>query len=360
MRLWLVTERNHYRLLGCFTCSVNNLTILISMERPSRNKKTVNYSEFQEAADDDDFTSVKVPPTKKARKSVREPEQEKKAESKTITTTSQEASPLQTKPRLSVDEKMYERNLEAALQLSIIASAAVAEISVFISPPPLRGANENQPPPELDMKAPSPSLSNCSVNASLLGLDKITDEVGSHSTPSRQRKAASKAAEQQKRILSDGRDSGAENEGDEDYQPTCTPDADSESEGESEEEEFTITKSRSVKKGGSKKQTASRAASSGSERKPRKAAEAKAGPAKTPTACHAAAPSRPASVPNISKPAEPISPAGGRLPKWNPPGQIGHSPTITSKPGGKSPGQGLRLGLSRLARVKPLHPSLAH
>lgn len=36
MQLWLVTERNNYRLLGCFTCSVNNLTILISMERPSR------------------------------------------------------------------------------------------------------------------------------------------------------------------------------------------------------------------------------------------------------------------------------------------------------------------------------------
>ncbi|XP_048865704.1 RAD51-associated protein 1 isoform X2 [Brienomyrus brachyistius] len=327
------------------------------MERPSRNKKTVNYSEFQQDADDDDFTSVKVPPTKKPRKSVGEPEREKKAESKTITTTSQGANSQQTAPksRLSVDEKMYERNLEAALQLSMIASAAAAEIPV----------NENQPPPELDAKALSPLLSNCSVDPSFLGLDKITDEVGSHSTPSRQRKAASKAAEQQKRILSAGRDSGAENEGDEDYQPTCTPDADSDSDedfaedGESEEEEFTITKSRSVKKGGSKKQTASRAGGSGSEGKPRKAAKAKAQPAKTPTVCRAAAPSRPASVPNISKHAVPISPAGGRLAKWNPPGQIGRSPTITSKPQGKSPVQGLRLGLSRLARVKPLHPSLA-
>lgn len=40
-------------------------------------------------------------------------------------------------------------------------------------------------------------------------------------------------------------------------------------------------------------------------------------------------------------------------------GQIGRSPTSSTGPAVKSPGQGLRLGLSRLVRVKPLHPSVA-
>lgn len=39
-------------------------------------------------------------------------------------------------------------------------------------------------------------------------------------------------------------------------------------------------------------------------------------------------------------------------------GQIGRSPTSSTPPAVKSPGQGLRLGLSRLVRVKPLHPGV--
>ena len=40
-------------------------------------------------------------------------------------------------------------------------------------------------------------------------------------------------------------------------------------------------------------------------------------------------------------------------------GQVGRSPSSSQPPTVRSPGQGLRLGLSRLVRVKPLHPSVA-
>ncbi|XP_023807870.1 RAD51-associated protein 1-like [Oryzias latipes] len=90
--------------------------------------------------------------------------------------------------------------------------------------------------------------------------------------------------------------------------------------------------------------------------------------------------------PPSTKPSSFLSPAVGRVPKWNPPGPasvrintftfssglpfpariicllnifsqrawiVRYSPLV------KSPSQGLRLGLSRLVRVKPLHPSIA-
>uniref|UniRef100_A0A3Q3JMW9 RAD51 interacting motif domain-containing protein n=1 Tax=Monopterus albus TaxID=43700 RepID=A0A3Q3JMW9_MONAL len=83
-------------------------------------------------------------------------------------------------------------------------------------------------------------------------------------------------------------------------------------------------------------------------------------PVRSPTAAKLA-PRRPASSSTVSmsKPAASESPAGGRIPKWNPPGQIGRSPRLSQSPAVKSPGQGLRLGLSRLVRVKPLHPGVA-
>ncbi|KAL0968528.1 hypothetical protein UPYG_G00268050 [Umbra pygmaea] len=51
----------------------------------------------------------------------------------------------------------------------------------------------------------------------------------------------------------------------------------------------------------------------------------------------------------------PLRPAGGRLLKWDSPEQSDRSPVSFPDSTMKSPGQRLRLGLSRLSKVKPLH-----
>ncbi|KFV93224.1 RAD51-associated protein 1, partial [Eurypyga helias] len=68
----------------------------------------------------------------------------------------------------------------------------------------------------------------------------------------------------------------------------------------------------------------------------------------------------------VSSPSEPVgrplhtsSPVTDRKPKWIPPAASGSSSNSMKFALVKSPTQCLRLGLSRLARVKPLHPSAA-
>ncbi|NWH86892.1 R51A1 protein, partial [Aegithalos caudatus] len=57
------------------------------------------------------------------------------------------------------------------------------------------------------------------------------------------------------------------------------------------------------------------------------------------------------------RPLHASSPVTDRKPKWTPPAPSGSSNASVKCVPVKSPTQCLRLGLSRLARVKPLHPS---
>ncbi|NXD80146.1 R51A1 protein, partial [Halcyon senegalensis] len=59
----------------------------------------------------------------------------------------------------------------------------------------------------------------------------------------------------------------------------------------------------------------------------------------------------------LGRPLHASSPVTDRKPKWIPPAASGSSNNSTRYISVKSPTQCLRLGLSRLARVKPLHPS---
>ncbi|KFV15665.1 RAD51-associated protein 1, partial [Pterocles gutturalis] len=59
----------------------------------------------------------------------------------------------------------------------------------------------------------------------------------------------------------------------------------------------------------------------------------------------------------VGRPLHTSSPVTDRKPKWIPPAASGSSNNSTKYASVKSPTQCLRLGLSRLARVKPLHPS---
>ncbi|NXW03775.1 R51A1 protein, partial [Fregetta grallaria] len=59
----------------------------------------------------------------------------------------------------------------------------------------------------------------------------------------------------------------------------------------------------------------------------------------------------------VGRPLHASSPVTAKKPKWIPPAASGSSNNSMKYVSVKSPTQCLRLGLSRLARVKPLHPS---
>ncbi|KFP59882.1 RAD51-associated protein 1 [Cariama cristata] len=59
----------------------------------------------------------------------------------------------------------------------------------------------------------------------------------------------------------------------------------------------------------------------------------------------------------VGRPLHTSSPVTDKKPKWIPPAASGSSNNSMKYVSVKSPTQCLRLGLSRLARVKPLHPS---
>ncbi|XP_028256475.1 RAD51-associated protein 1 isoform X2 [Parambassis ranga] len=309
------------------------------MDRPPRKTKVVNYCEAKDFDDDEDFACVKAPPSKKAREDVkREP---KNSSSKS---SNQEANSQPTASRKPLDEKLLQRDLEAAITLSLLNKAdGIKEQS-----PTCKGDVEAEFLVDENTDPASLHLSNCSVDGAVI-------EKGSPVAPI-QRKAASKASEEQR------------NE-DEDYEPKLTPDSESDEDfsepDESEDEEFRVKKVSKTKKEKTTKINKDKTKPTPvakKEKQPSKASKSKSQaaaftPMRSPPAAKAA-PKRPvsSSTASISKPAVSLSPAGGRIPKWNPPAQIGQSPTSSQRPAVRSPG--LRLGLSRLVRVKPLHPSV--
>ncbi|XP_041832871.1 RAD51-associated protein 1 isoform X2 [Melanotaenia boesemani] len=315
------------------------------MDRPSRKTKVVNYSEAKDFDDDDDFAHVRAPPSKKAREDGRQ--EQKKSSSKSSSQETNSQVTHSEKSRKPLDEKLYERDLEAAITLSLLNNADGTK--EFLTS---KGDVKVQIPIDENTDPTSLYLSNCSVNGAVLGLDRITADKESSAV---QRKSTTKAAEVK-----------TKKDEDEDYQPKMTPDSESDEDfsepGESEDEEFTIKKAHKTKKEKTtKKDKTKPAPASKREKQPSKPSMCKTQAAGSttvrspPTA--KLAPARPASSSSVStsKPAASLSPAGGRIPKWNPPAQVGRSPPSSQSPAVKSPGHGLRLGLSRLVRVKPLH-----
>ncbi|XP_044041458.1 RAD51-associated protein 1 isoform X2 [Siniperca chuatsi] len=315
------------------------------MDRPSRKTKTVNYCEANDFDDDDDFASAKAPPSKKAKEDVKQ--EHKKSSSKSSSQEFNSQSTVSQKSRRPLDERLHERDLEAAITLSLLkdqSPTSKGDVKIQVA------VDENTDPTSLH-------LSNCSVNSAILGLDEIIPEKESLTLSRHKKEAATKATEEQRKKLTD----------DEDYEPKLTPDSESDDNfsepAESEDEEFTVKKVSKTKKKEkvTKNEKPKQPPASKKEKHPSKSksqAAASTPVRSPPTAKHA--PKRPASSSTVStsKPAFSMSPAGGRIPKWTPPGQIGRSPNSSQSPSVKSPGQGLRLGLSRVVRVKPLHPSV--
>ncbi|CAL8385471.1 unnamed protein product [Gadus morhua 'NCC'] len=365
------------------------------MDRPARKSKVINYCDLD---DDEDFASSKPPASKKPREEIKPVL--KKPLSKS---SSQDLHPQPSanhSDRKPPDQKLYERDLEAALTLSLLHGTKDCHVDLSPTTSLTPTLHTEQYPtmglsPTADLSPtaeaedgrrgeeredPSPLLfSNCSVNGNLMGLDNIQAERGSSKV-----KSSPRTGEPPR-----GQTHNPDQDPDEDYKPRLTPESESDDNSsgvaESEDEEFTVRKV--IKK--SKKETKKMEkktktppprpppqTSSKRDKLTSKAAKAKppatastpvraaaSTPLRTPPSVNQGSGSRRPPPPSAATPpcVPAASPAGGsRVSKWNPPGQLGSSPSPSQGSALRSPaGGGLRLGLSRRVRVKPLHPSVA-
>ncbi|XP_014403859.1 PREDICTED: RAD51-associated protein 1 isoform X5 [Myotis brandtii] len=315
------------------------------MVRPVRNKKPVNYSQFENSesdVDDDDFVSATGPLNKKSRTPNELKLEKPKPKLKNL---QKEDIPLQEKTpkkRMALDDKLYQRDLQVALALSA-KELPIVTIDVEGSQGESSEKHDNSERETMDK---SPHISNCSVASDYLG----------------RRKAASKAVVQQRKILLEGSDGDSANDSEPDFATGEDSEDDSDfSESEDNDKDFTMRKSKEIKK---------------KEVKVKSPVVKKEKKAKS--KCNSLVDSAPAAVKSESQPSskkvslsseatrKPLqirSPSSeSKRPKWVPPAVSGRSSTSSSPLAGefvKSPNQSLRLGLSRLARVKPLHPNTA-
>ncbi|XP_038009709.1 RAD51-associated protein 1 isoform X2 [Motacilla alba alba] len=165
------------------------------MARPARrNKKVVDYSQFGDLEDDDeDF----APSRKKSRTQLKESKKEKKDKSKKP----KEVTPSQTQTlskRLSLDEKLYKRDLEVALALSVKEKSA--------DPQEVQNSEEQGKNTESENTQRRPPFSNCSVDSELLGLNQVMDDDDAPEGDGRQRTAATKVPAHHKLLMVDSDD----------------------------------------------------------------------------------------------------------------------------------------------------------
>ncbi|CAK6443093.1 unnamed protein product [Pipistrellus nathusii] len=327
------------------------------MVRPVRNKKPVNYSQFEnsESDDDDDFVSATGPLNKKSRTPNELKLEKPKPKLKNL---QKEDIPLQEKTpkkRMALDDKLYQRDLQVALELS-----AKELPTVTIDVEGSQGS-EKRDNSERETMDKSPHISNCSVASDYLDLDKITEEDDVHGAQGR-RKAASKAVVQQRKILLEGSDGDSANDSEPDFATGEDSEDDSDfSESEDNNKDFTMRKSKEIKK----KEMKVKSPVIKKEKKTKSKCNAlDSAPAAVKSGSQLSSKKVSPSSEATRKPLQIHSPSTeSKRPKWVPPAVSGRSSTSSSPLAGafvKSPNQSLRLGLSRLARVKPLHPNTAN
>ncbi|XP_059672793.1 RAD51-associated protein 1 isoform X3 [Gavia stellata] len=289
------------------------------MARPvRRNKKIVDYSQFGDLEDDDeDFACIAPPSSKKSRTQLKEPKKEKKEKQKEPheeLTLSQKQTPGK---RISLDDKLYQRDLEVALALSVKEKTAnILEVQ----------------------------------NSEEQGLNQVVDDDVPRSD-CRQRTAASQVPAHQKKLLTIDSDDGEHATASE---PESVPSEESEEDSdysEGDDEDFAMEKKKAK---GNRKKTKQKMPAAREKKTPKSKinitgiTEQKS----EPTQKMMSSSSEP-----VGRPLYTSSPVTDKKPKWIPPAASGSSNNSMKYVSLKSPTQCLRLGLSRLARVKPLHPS---
>nr|XP_048300034.1 RAD51-associated protein 1 isoform X2 [Myodes glareolus] len=324
------------------------------MVRPSRNKKPVNYSQFEDSGgdSDDDFIAATMPRNKKSKTLPKELKQDKPKPN--LKTPQKEDIPPAKAPkkRMALDDKVFQRGLEVALALSVKELPTVTN-QVQNSQ---EKCTDKQGDRKTEMTDKSPTVSNCSVTSdNSEDLDKIMEE-GDAGSVERERKTSKAEAQRRRRVpleSSSADDTGSDSATGEDSENDSNFE-----ESEGSDEDFAVRKGKAREK----KKTVQRKPAVEKEKKSKQNKEASG---VAPAAIKSRSPSLPEAVglssEAIRKPAKMCSPsAEGKRPKWVPPAASGSRNSISSPLAGaptKSPSQSLRLGLSRLAPVKCLHPN---
>ncbi|KAK4830325.1 hypothetical protein QYF61_010089 [Mycteria americana] len=252
--------------------------------------------------------------------------------------------------RISLDDKLYQRDLEVALALSVKErSANILEV---------QNSEEQGKNIESENVHGRPLFSNCSVDSELLGLNQVMDDDVPRGE-CRQRTAASKVPAHQKKLLTVDSDDG---EHATDSEPESVPSEESEEDSdysEGDDEDFAIEKKKAK---GNKKKTKQKMPAEREKKTPKSKINATVSSVVSPSRIteHKSEPIRKmmsSSSEPVGRPLHTPSPVTDKKPKWIPPAASGSSNNCMKYVSVKSPTQCLRLGLSRLARVKPLHPS---
>ncbi|XP_009581875.1 PREDICTED: RAD51-associated protein 1, partial [Fulmarus glacialis] len=330
---------------------VINLKGLIVYVFCHRNKKIVDYSQFGDLEDDDeDFACIAAPSSKKSRTQLKEPKKEKKEKQKQPhkeLTPSQKQTPSK---RISLDDKLYQRDLEVALALSVKEkSANILEV---------QNSEEQGKNIESENVHRRPLFSNCSVDSELLGLNQVMDDDVPRDD-CRQRTAASKVPAHQKKLQTVDSDDG---EHATDSEPESVPSEESEEDSdysEGDDEDFAMEKKKAK---GNRKKTKQKMPAEREKKTPKSKINIIVSPVVSPSRIteQKSEPTQKmmsSSSEPVGRPLHTSSPVTDKKPKWIPPAASGSSNNSMKYVSVKSPTQCLRLGLSRLARVKPLHPS---
>lgn len=370
----------------------------MSDRKSSRARKSVDYSKFGGGDDFDDDFADSTPPVSKRPKLSNNKENKEKNPSKV--SSKKEAKARKPLDRKTVEERIFERELQEALELSMSQSDPSQESADAPAQGSAGGpAQESAPAPVLtsegeglvevedDNVPPSPIVPSID-NPPILTKQKPTDdeievlETDIEELPSRKR-----ASKTKRYIDSDSEpdeaDSDFSPEDDEDsFREESDDDSDEDFNCDDSDSDFGSSKQKTAKKNSAKSKTSKKSVLKGKSPKPStgvtKAAGNKAG--------RTTSVKKSSSVPTpvaTSSPAARAPPAAGltsrKSPNWKPPGTAGEKKTVTtnnlarSRPpinstttvrsplGGvniKSPSAGLRLGLSRNMKLKPLHPNL--
>lgn len=330
------------------------------MVRPTRNKKPVNYSQFEDSGNDsdDDFISASIP----VNKSKTVPKVLKQDKPKPNLKNLQKEEVLPTEPpkkRVALDDKVFQRGLEVALALSV---KELPTLSNQVKKPEEKDTDTHGRRKTGKTDKP-PRVSNCSVASDdVEELNKITEE-GDVRDVEGERRTTSEARAQQRRRLSEG--SGGSSAGGTETDSATGEDSESDpdfDESEESDEDFGVRRGKETKKPVQKKPKAEKKERK-SKPKCEEASVTSADPA--PAAIKSGSPAlpQPVGLPSEAtrKPAKICSPsAESKRPKWVPPAASGSRNSGSSSWAGtpaRSLSQSLRLGLSRLAPVKSLHPS---
>ncbi|XP_075455327.1 RAD51-associated protein 1, partial [Ascaphus truei] len=289
---------------------------------------------------DQDFAVSSAPPSKKARLEIKKREKpERKPQKETVSQrTAQEK-------RIPLDDKLYQRDLEVALASSVQKTSAHVGSG--------GDAHDKGVPTVTDCETEDLDvvpLSNCRVDSNVLGLDEITDYTEEQIDGGRCRRTASKASTGHRKLLVGD---GSGEEGADEFKPDITAYEDSEStscsSGEEEELEW--------KKPQKSKDNKGIHSVKGQRQIPKAKLNAAAGSGVSPPVSIKVK-SQPAPVSSAGKQILALSPPVARKkPKWAPPASSGNVKLQLEGVAVRSPNHGLRLGLSRLARIKPLHPT---